>query len=78
MDKKRLIQNMATSILSVLLSTLISFFITSRIVEKIGGDAYGFMKLSNDFISYASLITIALNSMAYRYVMISQNKGDRE
>lgn len=78
MDKKRLIQNMATSILSVLLSTLISFFITSRIVEKIGGDAYGFMKLSNDFISYASLITIALNSMASRYVMISLNKGDRE
>lgn len=78
MDKKRLMQNMITSIISVMLSTMVSFFITSRIVEKIGGEAYGFVKLSNDFTSYASLITIALNSMASRYVMISLNQGDKD
>ena len=47
--------NMGFSIVAFILNLAISFFITPYITEQFGAEAYGFVKLANDFIGYASL-----------------------
>ena len=63
--------NMFASILTYVITMLISFFLSPYIVKNIGVDANGFIGLANNFINYASLITIALNALAGRFITIS-------
>lgn len=75
-SKYQLFINLFCQIFLVITNMAISFLLVPFILEKIGADAYGFVGLANDFISYAQLVTIALNSMASRFITINiyQNK----
>lgn len=66
-----MVVNMFAGALTYALSMLINFFLSPYIVENIGVDANGFFGLANNFVSYASLITIALNTLASRFITIS-------
>lgn len=77
-SKKRLFINMIASIFSFSTSTLIVFFITPIIVNSISAEAYGFVGLSNNFVSYFSLITLAISSMASRFIIISLQTNNEE
>lgn len=68
--------NMFFSVIAFILNLCISFFITPYITGQFGSDAYGFVKLANDFTNYASLASIALNSMASRFLMLERERGD--
>lgn len=76
MKNKQLFINMVATIIAFLINTGISFFLTPYITNSIGTEAYGFISLANNFVMYASLVTIALNSMAGRFITIKihQNK----
>ncbi len=76
--EKRLFINMAAQIVSFGVSVGISFFLTPFIVEKLGREAYGFVGLANDFISYAQILVTALNSMASRFITISVHRGENQ
>ena len=67
---KQISFNLLASLLAFGVSICISLFVTPIIVEKLGDEAYGFVSLANNFVSYASLITVALNSMESRFVSI--------
>ena len=73
---KQISFNMIASIVSFVVTIGISLFITPIIVEQLGSEAYGFVTLSNSFVSYAALITVALNSMESRFVSISIYQND--
>ncbi len=73
---KQLIINMSASIVSYGVSLFISFFLSPYIVRTIGVEANGFVGLANNFVSYASIITIALNSLAGRFITISLREND--
>lgn len=77
MKNKRLAINMIAQIVAFCTNIGISFFLTPFIVKNVGKEAYGFVGLSNDFISYAQILTVALNSMAGRFITISINKKDK-
>lgn len=70
-DKKRLTFNMLANFVNFGISLCISFFLSPYIVRTIGVEANGFITLANNFVSYSSLVTIALNSMTGRFVTIS-------
>lgn len=70
--------NMVASVLSFAVSIFISLFITPVIVEQLGSEAYGFVTLANNFVGYATLITVALNSMESRFVSICIYQNDYE
>ncbi len=70
MKSKQLLINMIATILAFIVNTGISFFLTPFITKTLGEEAYGFISLANNFVMYASLITIALNSMAGRFITI--------
>ena len=68
--------NMIFSVIAFVLNLCISFLITPYITAQFGSEAYGFVKLANDFTNYASLISIALNSMASRFLMLERVQGN--
>lgn len=76
--KKRVMINLICNIASFIIQLVINFAISSILVEKVGDAAYGFVGLSTNFISYATIFTAALNSMAGRFVSYEVNKGNVE
>jgi O-antigen/teichoic acid export membrane protein len=56
----------------------INFFLTPFLIMNIGSEAYGFVGLANNFVIYAQLVTIALNSMAGRFIIIKIYQNDKE
>lgn len=75
-SSKRTIINVICSVMVLATNVVISFFLSPYIVKHIGVEANGFVTLANDFVSYASLIVLALNSMAARYITLSYVKKD--
>lgn len=69
---------MLSSIVAFAMNLGINFFLTPFVVERLGIEAYGFLGLSSNIIGYTTLITIALNSMAGRFVTISYQNGKIE
>ncbi len=76
MDKKALAINMLANGLAFIITIAISFFLTPYIVATLGTEAYGYVSLINNLVSYLSLASIAINSMAGRFVSIHIFQGD--
>ncbi len=70
MGKKQLAINLISNIISFSSSLLISFFLTPFLISTLGKEAYGFYPMANNFIGYLMIITLALNSMASRFITI--------
>ncbi len=70
MDNKAVAINMIANGLAFIITIAISFFLTPYIVVTLGTEAYGYVSLINNLISYLSLASIAVNSMAGRFVSI--------
>lgn len=77
-NNRQMAVNITATIIAFAVSTGITFFLTPFIVGRLGRAAYGFIGLSSSIIDYTSLITIALNAMAGRFVSISYLKGDKK
>ncbi len=73
---KQLVLNISASLFALVVSMGIEFILSPYIVESVGEDAYGFVRLSNNLISYFSVLTIALNSMSSRFISVSFFKND--
>ena len=77
-NKRQLTINLVAQIIALAVNLFISFYVTPYIIEMVGVDAYGFVGLSNEFIGYAQIITVALNSMASRFITIRIHENDYE
>ncbi|MCR5418174.1 MAG: lipopolysaccharide biosynthesis protein [Lachnospiraceae bacterium] len=75
---KQLILNMAASLLSTLVALGISFLITPTVIAKLGAEAQGFLTMATNFVNYAAIAAMALNSMAGRFITVRIAKGDDE
>lgn len=74
--KTSLYINISASIVAFMVQIIINFFLSPYIIEKLGEESYGFISLASNFVSYASLISSAVNAMAQRHISISYNRGD--
>ena len=75
---KRIGINFIAQILAFAINFSISFFLTPFIIENIGVEANGFVTLANTFVEYAQLFTVALNSMAGRFITIKIHQENYE
>ncbi|MFK1787361.1 lipopolysaccharide biosynthesis protein [Bacteroides fragilis] len=75
-SEKRFAINMIAQVIAFLVNVGIGLLLTPYIVKSIGKEAYGFVGLANNFISYAQIVVLALNSMAARFVTICVNRGE--
>lgn len=70
--------NFIAQILAFVINFSISFFLTPFIIENIGVEANGFVNLANTFVEYAQLFTVAINSMAGRFITIKIHQKNYE
>lgn len=70
--------NLISGILALGVQMLVSFFLQSYLVATVGEAANGFTQLANNFVSYASLITLAFNSMGSRFISSAHHQGRDE
>lgn len=77
-ESKRLSINIVAQIVAFVAQLLINFLLTPFVVAKLGADAFGFISLAENFVLYAQILVIALNSMAGRFIAVAyhQNKID--
>ncbi|OUQ80744.1 hypothetical protein B5E48_05015 [Massilimicrobiota sp. An105] len=73
-QNKKTMLSLASSLIAMILSMVISFVLSPYIVSNFGEEANGFTQLANNFINYATLITVALNSMAGRFITVAYCK----
>lgn len=79
MSKSRqTIVNITASVLNMLVTTMISFVLSPYIVRTLGVAANGFVSLANNFINYATFVTLALNSMGSRFLMMAYYNDELE
>lgn len=78
MKRKQLILNIFANSISVLITLGISFILTPYIVRNIGKEAYSFVPISNNFVSYMAILTMALTSMTARFVTLKIHGNDLE
>lgn len=67
--------NVASAIITLGVQMAVSFFLSGFLVATLGEEANGFTQLANNFVSYASLVTIAFNSMGQRFISAAYHKG---
>lgn len=75
-NKKRNIINFISTMISFAIQLAISFFITPILINSLGKSQYSFYPIANNIVSYMTIITSALNTMASRYITISIAKKD--
>ena len=75
--KKQTFLSLILSFFTFAINYGVNFLITPYVSAHLPG-TYGYVKLANDIIGYAQLITIALDSMASRFISIEFNKGNKE
>ena len=54
----------------------ITFLLTPFVIRALGVEAYGFIGLTNNIIGYLQIATVALNSMAGRFVAVEYHRGN--
>lgn len=69
-NKKQLSFNLIANITSYSINIIISFFLTPYLIQELGKEAYSFYPIANNFVQYMSIVTVALNSMASRFITI--------
>lgn len=72
-DKKNTLINICAALVTFVVQMFISFWLSPFVVKRLGEEAYGFINLANNFVSYASLLTVMVNSMASRYISVEYN-----
>ena len=68
--------NIVSSFGTTIFGLLISFFLSPYIVRTIGVEANGFVSLAGNFTTYATLVVMALNNMAGRFITIAYVQKD--
>ncbi len=68
--------NVIGSIVVVGINTAINFLLSPFIVKHLGVEANGYISLANNFVSYIALVTVALNSMAGRFILIDYRRNN--
>lgn len=68
--------NLFTAFMTMAVQMLVNFILSPYIVKTLGEEANGFTQLANNFVNYASLITITFNSMASRFISVNYHRGE--
>lgn len=75
---RQLVINISAVLFALFVSMGINFFLSPYVVRTVGVEAYGFVQLGNNIISYLSILAIALNSMSSRFISIEYFKGNKK
>lgn len=70
--------NLIATITYMAINCGITFFFTPYLVQAVGSEANGFVNLANNTINYATIITVAISSVAGRFITIKIHQEQME
>ncbi len=73
-----IVLNISANLISFVVTFTISFYVTPYVTQNVGMEAYGLVGLANNFTSYITIITAAVNSMASRFIILQLHKNNIE
>jgi len=73
-QQRQTLVNILAAIIVFTINTGINLLLSPFIVRTLGVSANGYIQLANNFITYASLVTIALNSMSSRFITVEYHQ----
>ncbi len=76
--KHRLLINVTSNILAIIVSTLISLWLTPYLIRHLGLAAYGMIPLVTQVVAYFDLFSTAIRNAVGRFVAIHFNRNDME
>ena len=77
-NKRQLAINLIASSVAFVVGPCINLILYPYIIKNIGVEAFGFAGLAVSFIGYAQLATVAINSMAGRFITVKIHENDYE
>ena len=77
-SNKQVVINMTANIVSFSANIIISFVLTPFLINTLGKETYSFYPIANTIVSYMSVLTNAMNSMASRFVTVSLVQGKKD
>ena len=77
-SKRKFIINIVVCLVSFLTTIVTNLLLAPIITNSLSEEAYGFITLANNFVNFASVVTLALNSMAARFIAVAIFKEDYE
>lgn len=75
-NPKQVAINLIANLISATFGLLISFFMTPFVVRQIGSEAYAYIPLSVNFVTYFAIIAAAFTSMVSRFVTLHLHQQD--
>ncbi len=78
MEKKRLSVNLISNLISYAIATALSFVVTPFLVNHLGKEIYGFYGIANNFVNFITIIAVALNAMAAKYITVELVRGNEK
>ncbi len=75
-NNRQIILNIGANWLSLLVATSVGFILTPYITSRVGMEAYGLIGLAGSITSYITVLTVALNSMASRFITLEFHKNN--
>lgn len=76
--KAHIYYTMFISFISVLLNCFINLYLTPKVTNTVGIEAYGFVSLAKNFVLYVNIVMTALNSYAARFMSIAYLQGFKD
>lgn len=76
MNRKQTNINIAVNIIAFAVQIMIGFYTAPVLIHALGTEAYGFIGLANDFVTYISIITAIFNSVVARFISFEMARGN--
>ncbi|MHC4693181.1 MAG: oligosaccharide flippase family protein, partial [Planctomycetota bacterium] len=76
--KYRLLPNISTNFIAIVLSVLIGFWLTRYLIQHLGVAAYGTIPLVTQVVSYLDLFSMAIRNAVGRFVAIHFNRQEND
>jgi len=77
-SRKQTAINLITNLSAFVINAGINFFLTPYLLKQLGTESYGFIGLANDFVGYANIFSMALNTMSGRFISVAYHRGEKE
>jgi len=78
LNNRQLGINMIANIVSYASNLFVSFFMTPFLIQVLGKETYSFYPIANTVITYISVLSVAMNTMASRFVTVSLARNNEE
>jgi membrane protein EpsK len=76
--KKRIVQNVSTNVLAVLISGIVGIWLIPYLIRHLGVEVYGMIPLVVSFTTYFNLFTMSISNTLRRFITIHLGRDELE